>query len=508
MQKLMALFGGLTGRRAIFATFLTGALMALGHAPWGLWPLTLVGFVVLAMLLEAADTPRTALWRGWGAGGGYFAVSLSWIVEPFFVDIARHGWMAPFAIFLMAGGLAIFWAVSFWGARKLAGQKRAALALCVTLPLAELLRAYVFTGFPWAMPAYIWVDLAPMQLVSLIGPHGLNVLTVLMTAGVWGASGISRNAAFVLGVAVWGVAPVVSGYLTWDAVPVSDERPLIRLLQPNAPQHLKWDPEWVSVFYDRNLAFTADPGAQGRPDLIVWPETSVPVRLSEEEYGMQLLRDAANGVPVLFGIGHARDEGFYNSIVHMNAEGGLDQSYDKRHLVPFGEYVPFGDVMAQFGIYGLAANQRYGFTAGAEAKLFDLGPLGQALPLICYEAVFPQDVNAAPDGADWILQITNDAWFGQISGPWQHLVQAQFRAVEQGKPLVRVANTGVTAMIDPYGTITAQLPFATEGFLDAYLPEARSETLYRSTGDRPVFLFLLFFGCVLIFLRQLRAKHG
>lgn len=508
MQKLQALLGAMSDRRAVFLAFLTGAVMALGHAPWGLWPLTLIGFVVLPILLEAAGSSRAALWRGWGAGGGYFAVTLSWIVEPFLVDIARHGWMAPFALFLMAGGLAIFWAAAFWGAYRLAGQRFAALALCVTLPMAELVRAYIFTGFPWAMPAYIWVDLAPMQLVSLIGPHGLNVLTLLMTAGIWAASGISRNAALALGIAVWGVTPVISGYLTWDAMPVTTDRPLIRLLQPNAPQHLKWDRDWIQVFYDRNLAFTAHPGDQGRPDLIIWPETSVPVRLSEEEYGMQLLRDAANGVPVLFGIGHARGEGFYNSIVSMDAQGRFDQSYDKRHLVPFGEYMPFGDLMAQFGIYGLAANQGYGFTAGSEAKLLDLGALGQALPLICYEAVFPQDVNGAPDGADWILQITNDAWFGQISGPWQHLVQAQFRAVEQGKPLVRVANTGVTSMIDARGQITAQLPFETEGFLDARLPQVLPETLYRATGDWPVFLLLLFFGGVLIFLREPRAKHG
>jgi len=490
-------------RKTLFFGVLTGAVMALGQAPFGLWPLAVIALVVVAILLEGSAGPRRAVWLGWAVGCGYFGITLSWIVEPFLVDIARHGWMAPFALFLMAGGLALFWALAFSMARWLGHAKMSALALVVTLPAAELLRAYVLTGFPWAMPAYIWVDLAPMQLVALIGPHGLNVLTVLMTAGIWGMSCISRKGAVLLGIAAWGAGPLLVGVSSGGRPSIAADQPIVRLLQPNAPQHQKWDPEWIPVFFDRNLEFTAALSADSlRPDLIIWPETSVPSRLDAEEYAIELMRDAANGVPVVFGIGHRRGEGFYNSVAVMDAQGQLAQTYDKMHLVPFGEYVPFSSLMARFGIYGLAADQGFGFTAGAQRQLLDLGSAGKVLPLICYEAVFPQDVNAAPEGADWVLQITNDAWFGSVSGPWQHLVQAQFRAVEQGKPLVRVANTGVTAVIDARGGIVAQLPFETVGYLDARLPADTVATIYRRTGDWPVVLFLLFCGGVLTLYRK------
>ena len=487
---------------------LIGAVMALGQAPFDLWPLALVALVMAAILLEVSGTTRRAAWFGWAFGGGYFGVSLSWIVEPFLVDIVRHGWMAPFALFFMAGGLALFWGAAFGLARWLGGQRLAALALVVTLPAVELLRAYVFTGFPWAMPAYIWVGLAPMQLVALIGPHGLNMLTVLMTAGVWGMSGINRYCAVVLGVLAWGTAPVLAIFPVLPASQASIESVTLRLLQPNAPQHQKWDPDWVPVFFEQNLRFTAELGADGsRPDVIIWPETAVPTsRLMKDEYVIELVRDAAQGVPVIFGIGHQRDGGFYNSIAVMDRWGTLTQTYDKMHLVPFGEYVPFGDVMARFGIYGLAANQGFGFTSGQDRQLLDLGDAGQILPLICYEAVFPQDVNAAPDGADWILHLTNDAWFGSVSGPWQHLVQAQFRAVEQGRPLVRTANTGVTAVIDAHGVIQAQIPFETAGYLDADLPTETVDTLYRQTGDWPIIAILWLLWCALTLSRHQSGK--
>ena len=502
MRRLNRSLQGLSLRKTMLVAFLIGAVMALGQAPWGLWPLTLIGFVLVTILLEGAASTRKASFTGWAVGCGYFAVTLSWIVEPFLVDIARHGWMAPFALFLMAGGLALFWGAAFGFARWMGQGRYAGLALVVTLPFAELARAYVFTGFPWGMPAYIWVGLAPMQLVALIGSHGVNVLTLMMTAGVWSLSGMHRPTAIMLGIVSWGLSPLFVLF-TSSQTPVLDaEQPLLRLLQPNAPQHLKWDPDWIPVFFDRNLEFTADPGRHGRPDLIIWPETSVPSRLSADDYAITLIRDAANGVPVVFGIGHERGDGYFNSMAVMDDVGALTQTYDKMHLVPFGEYVPFSDLMARFGIYGLAATQGYGFTPGEGAQLLDLGSLGKAMPLICYEAVFPQDLNAAPDGADWILQITNDAWFGTISGPWQHLAQARFRAVEQGKPLVRVANTGVTALISARGDIRAQLPFGTEGYLDVRLPPAGGETLYRRTGDWPVLLILLFFCGVLTLSRD------
>jgi len=239
------------------------------------------------------------------------------------------------------------------------------------------------------------------------------------------------------------------------------------------------------VFYDRQIRFSAEGRAANlpRPDLVIWPETAVPILL--EDAGPMLAQiGAAVGAPVLLGIQRFEGMRLMNSALVIGPDGAQRGLYDKHHLVPFGEYVPFGDLMAKFGIYGFAASEGQGYSAGPGPLLLDLGPkIGRALPLICYEAVFPQDVNAAPERPDLLVQITNDGWFGEISGPYQHLVQARFRAIEQGLPMVRVANTGVSAMIDPQGRVTAEIGLNTAGWVDAALSEPKGPTLYGRTGD-------------------------
>ncbi|MEN8741649.1 MAG: apolipoprotein N-acyltransferase, partial [Phaeobacter gallaeciensis] len=196
------------------------------------------------------------------------------------------------------------------------------------------------------------------------------------------------------------------------------------------------------------------------------------------------------GVPLLLGIQREEGGAYFNSAALISADGSAGQIYDKAHLVPFGEYVPFGDLMARFGFHGLASQAGAGYAAGPGARLMDL-PIGKALPLICYEAVFPQDVNAAPDRPDMLVQITNDAWFGTRSGPYQHLVQARMRAAEQGLPMLRAANTGISGVIDPYGRLGPSLPLGEAGYVDVILPAALPATPYSGTGDWPVLILLL-----------------
>jgi apolipoprotein N-acyltransferase len=190
----------------------------------------------------------------------------------------------------------------------------------------------------------------------------------------------------------------------------------------------------------------------------------------------------------------------------LNGRGQRDQIYDKHHLVPFGEYMPAATLFARYNILGLATRAKYGFSPGPGPQLLDLGALGTALPLICYEAVFPQDVNAAPERPDMLLHLTNDAWFGTDAGPQQHLQQARLRAIEQGLPVVRAANTGISAMIDPAGRIIDALPLGRAGFIDAPLPAPLRPTIYSRTGDLSALLVLITaFGA--LFLANRRAKH-
>jgi apolipoprotein N-acyltransferase len=260
----------------------------------------------------------------------------------------------------------------------------------------------------------------------------------------------------------------------------------LRLIQPNAAQHEKWDPEKIPVFFDRQLALTAAPPTGAQPDLVIWSETAIPWALDLAGTALEEIARAGGQAPVALGVQRRTQTRYFNSMVVLAPGGGVAQTYDKHHLVPFGEYMPLGDMLANIGITALASRHGNGYSAGPGAKLLDMGKLGKALPLICYEAVFAHDVNAAPERPAFLIQITNDAWFGKGAGPLQHLAQARMRAIEQGLPLARAANTGVSAMIDPQGRVTASLPLNTAGFLDATLPAALPPTLYSRTGDWPL----------------------
>ncbi|WP_037310893.1 apolipoprotein N-acyltransferase [Ruegeria halocynthiae] len=483
-------------------TAVLGALVAFGLAPYGLWAVSLVALVLLAPLFLTTETRARAAWLGWAFGTGYFANALSWIIEPFLVDAERHAWMAPFALIFMAGGLALFWAFAFWVVRRPGSQAvRQAVFLAVTLSLAECARGYVLTGFPWAGFAQIWVETSAAQLLSLVGPYGLGALTLLATFPL-GAALAQRGGFAAASALTVGSVVLVLGYAAARPTVVATDH-VVRLVQPNAPQHQKWDLDYASLFFARQIEFTA---ATPRPDLIVWPETAVIAWLGGAQPYLDVISEAAQGVPVFLGIRRGDGPRIYNSMIYLDEDGQQQGLYDKHHLAPFGEYVPFGDLLAQFGIYGMAASTGSGFSAGPGAALMDAGKLGKALPLICYEAVFTQDVLSAPGRADFLLQITNDAWFGTRSGPYQHLAQAQMRAIEQGLPMMRSANTGVSAMIDPLGQVTDALPLGKAGFVDAKLPMPLAATVYSRMGDVPVILFLS--ALVALLWRNARRKHA
>ncbi|WP_068109819.1 apolipoprotein N-acyltransferase [Tropicimonas marinistellae] len=468
-----------------------GALAATGQAPLGWAWGALAVFAVALALLSLPARWQTAAWRGWALGTGYFAAALFWIVEPFLVDIARHGWMAPFALAFLAGGLGLFWALAFGLAARLGHtqRQRAGLAV-VALTSAEMLRSFVFTGFPWALVGHIWIGTPQMQLASIAGAHGLTLLTLFAAAlpTLFGARrallGALFGAALVSLPAGWAHLRVPSG----PAAP-AEPAVTVRLVQPNAAQHLKWDPELMPVYFERQLGFTAAPPTAGaqRPDVVIWPETAVPWLLDNAAHAFRLMADAADGAQVLAGVQRREMDGrWFNTLVTLDESGAVTGRYDKHHLVPFGEYMPFSSLFSRLSIFGLAANASGGYSAGPGPVLLDLGNAGTILPLICYEAIFPNDIARAPGRADWLVQVTNDAWFGRLAGPYQHLALARLRAVEQGVPLVRAANTGVSAAFDPFGRELVRLPLGEAGYTDLRLPAPLPPTPYSRFGDLPL----------------------
>jgi len=485
---LRAKLAALPGRVRIVLAVLSGIFLALAQAPFGLWPLGLVGLVAIFALARASAHPG---WLGQAFGTAYFAVSMFWITEPFMVDAARHAWMAPFGLVFMAGGLALFWMAAFRLAHWLGGG---GLALATLLGLAELARGYVLTGFPWALIGYFWIDTPVMQVAAWSGAFGLTFLTLIAAAALSRAliapgSGVGMRFALVLPLA----ALFAAGLLREFPAPTgpADDAPIVRIVQPNAEQHLKWQPEWLPVFFERQLALTAQV-TDKVPDLVIWPEAATGYDISPGTPVREMILDASGGAPVI--LGHLRwtETGTFNALSVVAERDRAGPSYDKHHLVPFGEYIPLGDWLLQFGINGLAANPGAAFSAGPGPKVLAAGDgLGRFLPLICYEAVFPQDTRARGDRPDWLLHLTNDAWFGSHAGPYQHLAQVKMRAVEQGLPVLRAANTGISAVIDPRGHVLDQLPLGQTGFIDAPLPAPLDATIYAHTGDWPVLVLLL-----------------
>lgn len=482
------------GWRLVVAMLAAGAIAALGLAPFDWVWLGLFGFVAGLSMIAGAARPGQAAWL---FGLGYFALALHWIVEPFFVDAAAHGWMAPFALVLMAGGMALFWVPAglILRLRRVGNTEgTGAVALALALVLGEGARAYVFSGFPWAHPGHILVDTPLLGLAAWAGPHGLNLVVLVAAAAI--ASLLNRPwialGAYLAAMAAVLVAP------TADRPVLAEGATRVRLVQPNAPQDQKWLPEMIPVFYERGLELTRG----GDVDLIVWPETSLPVLLEESALQREEIMAAAAGTPVVFGVQSYEGGRAFNALA-LQREDGLAAVYRKHHLVPFGEYMPIRRLAAWAGIDGLAAFARGGYWPGDSGpQTVHLGDgLGAAFLMICYEAIFPQYLRQV-DRPDWQLHITNDAWFGSFSGPYQHLALARLRAAESGLPLLRAANTGISAVIDARGNVLDSLALNTSGVLDVALPPARPPTLYMRLGDLPVLGFAAVALCVLIAVRR------
>ena len=490
-----SLLGRLGRWQRLGLSVVLGALMTAGHppvqVPWALF----LAVPALALLVQAAPTGRAAAWIGWGAGFGYFVTGLHWIGHAFLVDADRFAWLMPLGVMALPAFLGLFWALAFWAARRLhaGGPVTGALMLAALWTVVEFARAHVLTGFPWALPGYVWVDTPAMQAVAWIGPFGMTLATLALCATI-GVALIGR--AFVLGVLALAVC---AGIWIGGAARVPDQTaygadaPVLRVVQPNAPQHLKWKIGHREVFYRRALEATAaPPGDLGDPQIMIWPETAVHFVLAAQPDQVALISKAAGQATVLMGALHGERVGtgerWSNSFSSILPDGTLGPRYDKHHLVPFGEYLPMQPVFDTLGLSQFAI--RGGFTRGSGPRTITVPGVPPYSPLICYEAIFPHKVVGAQRPA-WLVQPTNDAWFGSFAGPQQHYAQARIRAIEQGLPMVRAANTGISAVVDPFGRQIAHMPLHTFGHFDARLPQAIAPTLYATYGNMPAIVLIL-----------------
>ena len=482
--------------RIIF--FGLGLGLALGQAPFGL---SFGYFLIIPFFfwtLIQVPNGRMGFGAGWWMGLGYFLLHLNWMVEPFLVEPQVTGWMAPFAIAAVASGFALFYAVPTYLAVRIWFQnKYRVLGFIFLFVSFEYIRAHLLTGFPWGHLSYAFIDLPMVQLAAVLGIHGslwvwlmILAIPILMMPKIW--DGAVWAFVLLLGVNGWGE------WRMSGAVARHEDGTIVRLVQPNAPQHLKWKPGHREEFYRRALQYSVA-GINPRPDIILWPETAIYYQYTEGHEGIQQIADFAGpSSSVLAGIVRWTESGPRNTAVYIDEAGGVNTLYDKHHLVPFGEYVPLGEYLSAIGlkpIVDTVAN----FDAGEGARVINGANVPDFLPLICYEAIFPQNVMMGDRRADWLVHITNDAWFGGFSGPFQHLVQTRMRAIEQGLPLARAANTGISAMIDPFGRIEDHIDLGKEGWVDVALPAALPKTIYAYLGEWSLVLFQAFLLAVALF---------
>jgi apolipoprotein N-acyltransferase len=497
-------------RRALFAVAL-GALSVLAFAPIHLWPVLFLTFGPLLWLLDGCYRDhndlqarlRCAAPVGFWFGFGYFLAGLYWVAEAFLVEPWRHGWLIPFVMTALPGGMALF----FVAAAVLAmlmwwpGAGRA-FALAIAFGLAEYARGHVLTGLPWNLVGYsILGGGAMMQMASLFGVYALSLLAVLLFASpaavvaprdseLAGGKGVIALAAvllLLLGAATWwGEQRLAHADKTGTGI-------RIRIVQADIDQADKWRPENSAEIFTDYLDLTkSGPKGLNGISLVVWPETAVPFLLADSPEALAMIGEALpDGTSLLVGSARLAEERdaqgvltatrIYNSLLVIDDKGEVVGGYDKIHLVPFGEYLPFQDFLESLGFMQLTG-VRGGFSAGTGPRLLAIPGAPPASPLICYEIIFPDDVVEKSARPGWLLNITNDAWFGSSAGPYQHFHQARVRAVEQGLPVVRAANTGISAMIDAYGRILAEIGLGEKGAIDSELPKVGPQTLFAQLG--------------------------
>jgi apolipoprotein N-acyltransferase len=504
--------GGLMGWRRLLAAFACGAFSALAFAPVEFFPALLIGFAGLVLLLDGTrERPhplRAAFVNGWAFGFGQFLIGLHWIGYAFLVDPSAHLWQMPFALLFLSAGLALFAglasaaALYFWqdGPARL-------LVFAIFYSAGEWLRGHLFTGFPWNLPAYGWgASLSVLQSQSVLGAYGLSFLTVLLGASL--AEFCSAKPTWrppflmlVLFALLWaGGAARLAAHPSQNVPGIA-----LRIVQPDIPQREKE----ISALYARNWQRLLDLSVTppGWPTIIIWPEAAPPPYIFNrsptalDEIGLltgqsrSLITGATRAVRTLDNLS------FLNSLFIFTPGSAAPAVYDKFHLVPFGEYVPFAGLLNRIGITKLTEGQE-GFARGDGPHTYQLRDAPAVAPLICYEIIFPAAVISRQNGGGqrpgWFVNVTDDSWFGPWAGPAQHLLIARARAIEEAIPVARAANTGISAVIDPYGRVTAQLGIGKMGVLDAPLPQAADPSTYARYGDW-VFLLLLFAATSLAF---------
>lgn len=506
----------LWGWRRSAAAFAAGALSAPAMAPWHVAPILFFTLPALVFLIDgSASAGRNGLSRlrpaaavGWWFGFGYFLCGLYWVGAAFFAEGPDLLPLMPFAVLGLAGGLAVFTALGaacarlFWSEGPLR-----VLALAVGLSASEWLRGHLFTGFPWNLfgQAVGFTDVTA-QAASVVGVYGLTLFGLFVFAAPAVLAGEPDERRWPRRAVLGAALALIVVDVAYGAIRLSQAAPVgtavvpgatIRIVQPDIDQSQKWSDDFRQATIDKLIALSdakTGPDTMGAISFsqIIWPETALPFFLTEEPAALEAIANLLPpGTSLVTGAPRMEptDEGrrFYNSVFVIDDVGNIEAAYDKIHLVPFGEYLPFEGLVKRLGL-GPLFKGIGGFSAGPRRQIIRMPRLPAFSILICYEAIFPGEaVATGADRPDYLINVTNDGWFGRTAGPYQHLDEVRLRAIEEGLPIVRAANTGISAIIDGYGRFVARLPIGLDGVLDGAVPSERPPSQFPRIGS----MFLL-----------------
>ncbi len=509
--RISTVIMALKGWRRAGVAALAGACAALALAPVYALPLLPIGFSVLILLIDGAKETvrpnRSVFGVGWFFGFGYFLVGLYWMSFSFFVQADEFAWMAPFAMMGMPAFLAFF----AGGATLLAAQRwstnwRRVVVFSVAWAIFEYLRGHILTGLPWNLTGQALAGAAiSAQTAAWYGVYGLSFVTVLISV----APAASLGGAHTKGRSHIGLMATLGASALLLAIgairlglpePVTDAQNMLRIVQPNIPQREKIDPNMWGRNFNRQLELSKGSVPGDTRLYILWPENGAPL-LDEAQTALSILSaDLPENAVLIAGAvrrevdSDGRDRYFNSIAIVPETSNGRQPTafYDKHHLVPFGEYLPFYSLLDAIGLAQLAPYGDAGFTAGSGPINLNVGGTSFS-PLICYEVIFPGRMYPKGERPEWLLTVTNDAWFGDTSGPRQHLDQARLRSIETGLPMARSANTGISAVIDGKGRILDRVDLYEEGRIDIALPPALARPVYDRFGDG-IFALMLAVG--------------
>lgn len=462
--------------KQLILTFVLGAMASLAMAPYNFVPTILLGLSILYINIEKSKSWQKSTLLGFFFSLGYFGFSLSWVGNALLVENNPYRWAWPLAVSGLPLILSCFTATAtllHFFIKQKTSKLVSFFAFVILLSLSEYARGHLFTGFPWNTYGYTWIDISPIaQLASLYNIYLLTAVTIFWAASLGFVASCSQPKKQKFIIVATSIITLTSSY-AFGALKIKnaafiDTKTQMIIVQPNIKQSEKWQNDKRQRHFTTLIElsrYEENNNNNGNNHIIIWPETAIAQDIINSPKAIDMIRNMLSSYPkdvfLITGALRSKGDKYYNSIITFNKNGEIINTYDKSHLVPFGEYMPFSNIIDIAPIVGFT-----GFQKGTEKETIKLTRSLSFTPQICYEIIFPQPRQT---NSNFIVNVTNDAWYGDSAGPHQHLVQSQFRAIETGLPVYRAANTGISAAIDPLGYIIQKKMLSQTGKIQANL---------------------------------------